>query len=144
DVEQEFKFITPGSVSGVVLWVIASWAFSKYVASFGSYDKTYGALGGVIVLLLWMWLSTLVLLVSAEVNAFIEHRSPEGKRKGAKSMADTGTEPIASSPPRGEPVPAGSGASAPSPPPRERRLRGLAAVAAGFVAGMLVARRGTA
>jgi membrane protein len=139
DVEQKFKFITPGSVGGVVLWVIASWGFSKYVAHFGSYDKTYGALGGVIVLFLWMWISALVMLVGAEVNAFIEHRSPEGKRQGAKSQADTGLAPKAVVPARGEPV------TMPPPglPPREPRprLRGVAAIAAGFAAGLLVARR---
>ena len=139
DVEQRFKFITPGSAAGVVVWVLASWGFSKYVANFGSYDKTYGALGGVVVLFLWMWISSLVLLVGAEVNAFIEHRSPEGKRQGAKRKSDTGLAPAASVPPRGEPVPA-----TPAPAvgaPARPRLRGVAAIAAGFVAGLLVARR---
>jgi membrane protein len=93
DVQQRFKFITPGSVVGVVVWVLASWGFSKYVANFGSYDKTYGSLGGVIVLLLWMWISSLVVLGGAEMNAFIEHRSPEGKRAGAKRLEDAGMEP---------------------------------------------------
>jgi membrane protein len=95
DVEQKFKFITPGSVIGVVLWVAASWGFSKYVANFGKYDETYGSIAGVIVLLFWMWISSLVLLLGAEVNAFLEHRSPEGKREGAKSKHDTGMEPRA-------------------------------------------------
>lgn len=120
DVEQRFKFITPGSVSGVVLWVLASWAFSRYVANFGSYDETYGALGGVIVLFLWMWISSLVLLVGAEVNALVERRSPEGKREGAKSVADAGTEPLASSPARGEPIPAGAAGGPPPPAPDDR------------------------
>lgn len=145
DVEQRFKFITPGSVLGVFLWVLASWAFSKYVANFGSYDETYGALGGVIVLLLWMWISSLVLLVGAEVNAFVEHRSPEGKRQGAKSSADTGTTPRASVPPRGEPVPAEAPRpSPPAAPPPRGRLRGLVALAAGFGAGLIVGRRAPA
>ncbi len=146
DVEQRFKFITPGSVLGVLLWVLASWAFSKYVSNFGSYDKTYGALGGVIVLLLWMWLSSLVVLVGAELNALVEHRSPEGKRQGAKRMEDSGTVPIASSPARGEPVPVGPAAPAPPAPspPRRAPVRGLVAIAAGFAAGLLVARRGAA
>ncbi|GEJ55312.1 YihY/virulence factor BrkB family protein [Anaeromyxobacter diazotrophicus] len=90
DVEQDFKFITPGSVMGVVLWVIASWGFSQYVAHFGSYDATYGSVGGAIVMLLWMWLSSLVLLAGAEANAVIEHKSEEGKRAGAKRLADSG------------------------------------------------------
>jgi membrane protein len=90
DVEQSFRFITPGSVVGVVVWVLASWGFSVYVSNFGSYEATYGSLGGVIVMLLWMWLSSLVLLVGAEINAVIEHLSPEGKRVGAKRLADSG------------------------------------------------------
>lgn len=90
DVEQKFKFITPGSVVGVIVWVIASWGFSVYVANFGKYDATYGALGGVVVLLLWMWISSQVLLLGAEINAILEHKSVEGKRAGAKSMKDKG------------------------------------------------------
>jgi membrane protein len=89
DVEQEFRFITPGSVVGVVVWLIASWGFSFYVARFGKYDATYGALGGVIVMLLWMWISAQVLLIGAEINAIIEHRSPEGKAPGAKSLDES-------------------------------------------------------
>jgi membrane protein len=144
DVEQQFKFITPGSVFGVILWVLASWGFSRYVTSFGSYDKNYGALGGVIVLLLWMWLSSLVLLVGAEVNALIEHRSPEGKRQGAKAQSDTGLAPRATSTPVGEPVPAGqTGPRVAAPAPERRRppVRGLVAIAAGLAAGLLLARR---
>jgi membrane protein len=146
DVEQKFKFITPGSVFGVILWVLASWAFSKYVSSFGSYDKTYGSLGGVIVLLLWMWLSSLVLLVGAEMNALVEHASPEGKRRGAKRKSDTGLVPAASSQPVDEPVPAAAHAPRPVPlvpvPARRRGpLRGVVAIAAGLAAGLLLARR---
>jgi membrane protein len=90
DVEQKFRFITPGSVLGVIVWVLASWGFSKYVANFGKYDATYGSVGGAIVMLLWMWLSSLVLLLGAEVNAVIEHKSAEGKRAGAKRLSDAG------------------------------------------------------
>ncbi|MFT3772115.1 MAG: YihY/virulence factor BrkB family protein [Minicystis sp.] len=92
DVEQSFKFITPGSVIAVVLWVIASLGFSLYVSHFGSYEVTYGALGSVIVFMLWIWISALVILLGAEINAVIEQYSPEGKRTGAKSMADRGTD----------------------------------------------------
>jgi membrane protein len=90
DVEQSFKFITPGSVMGVVVWVVASWGFSLYVSNFGNYDATYGSLGGIIVMLLWMYISTVVLLLGAESNAVIEHKSEEGKRAGAKRLADAG------------------------------------------------------
>jgi membrane protein len=92
DVEQKFRFITPGSVIGVAVWLLASWGFSVYVNNFGKYEVTYGALGGIIVLLLWMWISAQVLLLGAEINAVIEHKSPDGKRAGAKSMADTGVD----------------------------------------------------
>jgi membrane protein len=152
DVEQRFKFITPGSVVGVIIWVLASWGFGKYVANFGSYDKTYGSIAGVVVLLLWMWLSALVLLGGAEMNAFIEHSSPEGKREGAKSMRDTGIAPATSRHEGAEALQDRSGASplaAPSRPssvagrrgPSRGPLRGVAALAAGFAAGVLLARR---
>jgi membrane protein len=90
NVEQRFKFITPGSVGGVILWVLASYGFSQYVANFGKYDATYGSVGGIIVMLLWIWISSVVMLIGAEANAIIEHRSPEGKQAGAKSMEQTG------------------------------------------------------
>lgn len=89
DVKQKFRFITPGSVVGVLIWVAASWGFSKYVANFGSYDVNYGAIGGVIVMLLWMWISAQVILLGAEINAILEHRSPDGKAPGEKNP-DTG------------------------------------------------------
>ncbi|MCC6552897.1 MAG: YihY/virulence factor BrkB family protein [Polyangiaceae bacterium] len=90
DVEQDFRFITPGSVTGVLIWIAASVGFSLYVQSFGSYEVTYGALGGVVVLLLWMWISSMAVLLGAEINAVIEHLSPEGKRAGAKELEDRG------------------------------------------------------
>ena len=93
DVEQKFKFITPGSIVGVILWVAASIGFSVYVQNFGHYEATYGALGGIIVMLMWMWISSQVVLLGAEINAVIEHKSPEGKRPGAKRMDQTGTAP---------------------------------------------------
>ncbi|WP_437811532.1 YihY/virulence factor BrkB family protein [Sorangium sp. So ce1078] len=92
DVEQKFKFITPGSVVAVLIWAIASLGFSFYVSRFGSYEVSYGALGGVIILLLWMWISSMAVLLGAEINAIIEHRSPDGKRTGAKDADDTGAD----------------------------------------------------
>lgn len=90
DVEQQFRFITPGSVIGVVIWALASWGFSVYVSHFGKYDATYGALGGVVVLLVWMWISAQVVLLGAEINEVLEAKSPDGKRAGAKSLAEKG------------------------------------------------------
>lgn len=71
NVKPRFQPVTPGSVVGVLLWVGASWGFSQYVQHFGSYEATYGALGGVIVLLLWMWVSTMALLLGAEINKIL-------------------------------------------------------------------------
>ncbi len=64
-----FRFITPGSVLAIVLWAVASALFALYVSQFGSYDKTYGTLGGLVSLLIWMWISNLALLMGAELNA---------------------------------------------------------------------------
>jgi membrane protein len=67
-----FRWLTPGGVLAVVLWIVASAAFALYVASFASYNKTYGSIGGVIVFLIWLWISNVALLLGAELNAEIE------------------------------------------------------------------------
>jgi membrane protein len=64
-----FKWVTPGSVLALVVWLIASAGFAFYVANFSSYDKTYGALGGVVVLLIWLWITNLALLFGQQLNA---------------------------------------------------------------------------
>ena len=97
DVKQTFKFISPGSVVGVIIWLLASWGFSVYVRNFGSYDANYGALGGVIVMLLWMWISSQVILLGAEINSVLEHRSPEGKAPGEKRPGEHGGPPMTKS-----------------------------------------------
>jgi membrane protein len=84
DAEQDWEWITPGSLLSAVLWLLASLGFKLYVANFGSYNETYGSLGGVIVLMLWFYLSGLVILAGAELNAEIEHASPYGKDPGEK------------------------------------------------------------
>ncbi|MCD6725642.1 MAG: YihY/virulence factor BrkB family protein [Solirubrobacteraceae bacterium] len=66
------RWITPGSVVAVLLWLAASELFALYVATFGSYNKTYGALGGVIAFLVWLWISNLAVLLGAELNAQLE------------------------------------------------------------------------
>jgi membrane protein len=68
----KFRWISPGGVVGVLLWILASAAFAFYVASFASYNKTYGALGGVIVFLTWLWISNIAILLGAEFNAELE------------------------------------------------------------------------
>jgi len=84
DAKQDWVWITPGSVLATMLWVIISLAFKFYVANFGSYNATYGTIGGIIVLLTWFYLSGLAILIGAEVNAEIEHASPYGKDVGEK------------------------------------------------------------
>ena len=84
DAEQDWVWITPGAVVGTLLWVIVSLLFKVYVANFANYNATYGAVGGVIVLLLWFYISGLAILVGAELNAEIEHASPHGKDPGEK------------------------------------------------------------
>ncbi len=67
-----FRWVTPGSVLALAIWVIASLGFALYVASFGSYDKTYGTLGGVISFLVWLWITNIAVLLGVELNAEVE------------------------------------------------------------------------
>ena len=71
NISQPFRYVTPGSVSAVVVWILASIGFSLYVENFGNYGATYGSLGGMVVLLLYFFVSAAVLLFGAEVNAVI-------------------------------------------------------------------------
>jgi len=67
-----FRWLSPGGILAVILWVLASGAFAVYVGNFGSYNKTYGALGGGIIFLVWLWLSNVAVLLGAEFNAELE------------------------------------------------------------------------
>jgi membrane protein len=67
-----FRWITPGGVLAVFLWIAASAAFAFYVANFGSYNATYGSLAGVVAFLVWLWISNLAILLGAELNAELE------------------------------------------------------------------------
>ena len=69
---QPFRWITPGGILAVVVWVVASAAFALYVANFNSYNKTYGSLASVIIFLVWLWLSNTAILLGAELNAELE------------------------------------------------------------------------
>jgi membrane protein len=92
DVKQEFRFITPGSVLAVVVWILASLGFGYYVKTFADYNAMYGSIGAIIVLLLYFYISAAVLLLGAEMNAVVEHMSAEGKDKGEKEEGDGGVE----------------------------------------------------
>lgn len=90
DADQHWEWITPGSLLGTIVFLVVSLLFRAYVQNFANYDKTYGSLGGVMVLLFWFWVSSVVLLSAAQMNKVIEEASPLGKNYGQKvDPADT-------------------------------------------------------
>ena len=84
DADQDWAWVSPGAVLATALWLIASLAFKYYVGNFANYNETYGSLGGVIVLMLWFYISGMAVLAGAEMNAELEHASPHGKDPGEK------------------------------------------------------------
>jgi membrane protein len=86
DVEQRFKWISPGSVVAVVVWLLFSLAFSLYVNKFSSFNATYGSLAGIIVLMLYIYYSSFIMLIGAEMNQVIEEHIPGGKDEGEKTI----------------------------------------------------------
>ncbi len=82
-----FKWVTPGSLVAIVVWILASALFAFYVANFGSYNKTYGTLGGLIALLIWFWITNLAILFGHQLNAEhersleIEEGRPQAERE---------------------------------------------------------------
>lgn len=90
DAKQQWQWITPGSLVGVMLWIGASLLFRVYLHFFNSYSKTYGSLGAVIVLLLWLYISGVAILIGGEINSEIENAAalrghPEAKAPGEKA-----------------------------------------------------------
>ena len=91
--EQSWQWLTPGSVIGVVLWLLVSLAFRIYLNYFNSYSATYGSLGAVIILMLWLYLTGAAVLMGGEVNSEIENAAakqgdPEAKEKGEKAPGE--------------------------------------------------------
>ncbi|MDR3634418.1 MAG: YihY/virulence factor BrkB family protein [Isosphaeraceae bacterium] len=84
DAEQQWEWITPGSVIGAIIFLAVSLLFRVYVQNVAHYDRTYGSLGGVMVLLFWFWISSLVLLVAGQINKIVEDASPLGKSYGQR------------------------------------------------------------
>lgn len=80
-----FRWVSTGALVATVLWILGSVAFSLYVSSFGSYNKTYGALAGVIMLMLWLYLTSYIVLLGAEINAEAEHQTARDTTKGRPS-----------------------------------------------------------
>lgn len=85
DVKQRYRFITPGGIFATLLSVASSLGFRTYVENFGSYEATYGGLGAVIVLLLWLYVGGIVLLVGAEVNGLLERYAEQAERAKSKT-----------------------------------------------------------
>jgi membrane protein len=85
----EWKWVSPGGLIAGFVWLAASMAFSWYVTNFGSYNETYGSLGAVIGFMTWIWLSTVVVLIGAEINAEIEHQTAKDTTSGPKQPLGT-------------------------------------------------------
>ena len=84
DADQRWEWITPGSLVGSLVFLALTFGFRLYVQNFANYNKTYGSLGGVMILLFWFWMSSVVLLTAAQINKIIEEASPLGKNYGQK------------------------------------------------------------
>jgi membrane protein len=80
NIKQEFRFITPGAVLAVTLWIVASLGFNLYLQNFANYSATYGSIGTIIGLLMYFYISAAVMLLGAEVNSVIEHYTPPAER----------------------------------------------------------------
>jgi membrane protein len=82
----KFRWVSPGGVLAVIGWIVVSLAFAFYVANFGSYNKTYGALAAPIVFLVWLWVSNLMILLGAEFNAELERGRTELEPRDTRKM----------------------------------------------------------
>jgi len=85
----EWKWVTPGGIVAAILWLVVSMLFSWYVANFGSYNETYGSLGAVIGFMTWIWLSTIIVLLGAEINAEMEHQTAKDTTEGTHQPMGT-------------------------------------------------------
>jgi membrane protein len=86
DAEQRFRYVSPGSIMAVVMWLLFSLLFRLYVENFGSYGATFGSFAGIIILMLYIYYSSFIMLVGAEINQVIEEHVPEGKNEGEKTL----------------------------------------------------------
>jgi membrane protein len=111
-VEQHWRWVTPGSAVALVLWLGASFALRFYVTNFANYNATYGSIGGVILLMLWLYLSGMALLLGAEVNSEIEHAAA---RRGAADAKVEGEQE----------APADRGGVVPFPRPVRKRVESV-------------------
>jgi membrane protein len=126
--EAGWKWITPGALLGVVLWLLVSFAFKLYLSYFDSYSATYGSLGAVIILMLWFYFTGAAILIGGEINSEIEHAAAEAGAPDAKE--------------RGEKAPDGAVGNNPQSGQASRKKAGAAAAGAGGKGA--AARAGTA
>jgi membrane protein len=87
--EPKWRWVTWGSTTAAAVWLVGSILFSWYVANFGTYNKTYGSLGAVVGAMVWMWLSSIIILIGAEINAEIEHQTVEDSTEGVRKPMGT-------------------------------------------------------
>jgi membrane protein len=133
--KQRWRWVTPGSVVALVLWLGMSYGLRLYVTHFGNYNATYGSIGGVILLMLWLYLTGLVLLLGAEINAEIEHAAARRGEPTAKLSGEVAP---------GEPAPvmaAKDRREGRRVVPLRRRVTPLMMMAAAVVAAVLMSRR---
>jgi membrane protein len=82
DTTPKWRWVSPGALTATFLWIVASIGFTVYVANFNSYDKTYGSLGGVVILLTWLYLSAFTVLFGAAINAQSERQTRRDSTEG--------------------------------------------------------------
>jgi hypothetical protein len=100
-----FRLVSPGAILFAFGWSIATYVFGFYVANFGSYNATYGALGAVVVLLIWLYLSSFLLVAGAELNSVLAKHLEENARKAeSRQRKQNHRSPAAEQPPRNQPA----------------------------------------
>jgi membrane protein len=95
DAKRRFRWVSPGALVAIVIWLIASGLFALYVANFGHYNKVYGSIAGVIIFLIWMWISNVAILLGAEFNAILERgqAAATGTPREVHTPREAGTDP---------------------------------------------------
>jgi len=82
EAKQKFRWILPGAITSTILWMVASSAFRVFLRNFGHYNKTYGSLAALVILMIWLWLSGLVFLLGAEINSLMKRmEEDDGPRR---------------------------------------------------------------
>jgi membrane protein len=99
-VDLPFRLISPGAITFVAIWLPFTYLFGLYVTNFGSYNATYGTLGGVVVLLIWIYFSSFIFLIAAEVNAILAHRTSEEEARKTEAKDRARGEPGAHGQPK--------------------------------------------